>query len=144
MNNLANSYIAVGRYTDGLEYAKKAVELQPRSENAWQVLGWAHYRAGAWRESIETLEKSCKLHKRGTGDCAQWIVLALAHAKLAAQEGLPEQDRTRHHTEARRWYEQAVKQIDKWGSRPSYATGQAILDFRAEARELLKAKEIKK
>jgi tetratricopeptide (TPR) repeat protein len=56
-----------------VEHAEKAVKLQPQSAPAWQVLGWAQYRAGAWRESIETLEKSCKLEV-DTGDCGQWIV----------------------------------------------------------------------
>jgi tetratricopeptide (TPR) repeat protein len=128
-----------------VEHAKEAVELQPKSFMALQVLGWAQYRAGAWRESVETLEKSCKLQAGGTGYAGQWIVLALAHAKLATQEGLPEQEREDHHTEARHRYEQADKQIDSWWrARPGDASGQAIWDFRIETRELMGLKGGKK
>ena len=88
---------------------------------------------------------SCKREAGGTGDAGQWIVLALAHAKLAAQEGLPEKEREHHKSQARRWYDQADKQIDRWWRvRPGHETGQAIWDFRAEARELMAAKDGKK
>jgi tetratricopeptide (TPR) repeat protein len=124
---------------------RKATELDPNHAMAWQVLGWLQYRIGDWRVSIEALEKSCKLQQGGTGDAGQWIVLALAHAKLAAQEGLPEKEREHHKIEARRRYEQADKQIDTWWrARPGDEGGQAIWDFRAKARELLGAKESKK
>ena len=122
-----------------VEHAKKAVELEPQPAISLQVLGWVQYCAGAWRESIEALEKSCKLQSGGTGDGGQWIVLALAHAKLAAQEGLPEKEREHHKSEARRQYEQADKQIDTWWrARPGNFGGQVIWNFRAEARELMK------
>jgi tetratricopeptide (TPR) repeat protein/serine/threonine protein kinase len=125
--------------------AKRAVELDPTSSMTWQYLGWVHYRTGDWRASIEALEKSCKVQKGGTGDAGQWIVLALAHARLAAQDGLPEKERENHRTEARRWFERADKQIDSWWrARPSRLTDQAIWDFRAEARELMGPKESKK
>ena len=111
---------------------------------AWQYLGWIHYRTGNWKSSIEALEKSCKLQPGGTGDAGQWIVLALAHARLAAQEGLPEKEREHHEAEARRRYDEANKIIDGWWRvRPGHAVGQAIWDFRAEARELMGAKEKK-
>jgi hypothetical protein len=106
---------------------------------AWQYLGWIQYRAGNWKASIEALEKSCTLEKGG--DCGQWIVMSLAHGKLATQNELPEQERLRHKTEARRWYDQAVKQIDSMGA-GDFIT-QAIRGFRAEAAELLGVKEKK-
>jgi serine/threonine protein kinase/tetratricopeptide (TPR) repeat protein len=128
-----------------VEHATKAVELQPRSVEALQVLGWALYRAGALRESIEALEESRALDHGGTGDCGQWIVLALAHAKLAAQEALPDKAREHHRAEARRRYEEASKQIDGWRGRPAYdLIGQAIWDFREEARKLMGTTESKK
>ena len=112
---------------------------------AWQYMGWAQCRLGDWRASIEALEKSCKLQDGGAGDCCQWIVLALAHAKLAAQEGLPEKEREHHKAEARRRFDQADKQIDRWWRvRPGDAIGQAVWDFRAEARELMAPKDGKK
>src|SRR4029079_18939446 len=73
--------------------ARRAVEIGPNSDMAWQYLGWIHYRTGDWKASIEALEKSRKLQKGATGDSAQWIVLALAHARLAAQKDLPEKER---------------------------------------------------
>src|SRR5262249_32130289 len=110
------------------EHARKAAGLQPQDVHAWQVLGWCQYRAGAWRESIEALDKACKL-QAGTGDCGQWIVLALAHAKLAAQKGLTDKQREYHKAEARRRYEEANKQIDEWWrARPDHSVGQAIWD----------------
>ena len=107
---------------------------------ALQRLGYALYSRGAWRESIEVLEKSCKLQD-GTGDAGQWIVLALAHARLAAQPGLPEKEREQHKAEARRRYERSDKHIDgQWGWRfvRPHTVGQAIWDFREEARKLLR------
>src|SRR5262245_31041144 len=128
-----------------IEALKEAAQLVPQSALAWQYLGWAQYQAGNWNASIEALEKSCRLQHGGTGDSGQWIVQALAHAKLAAQEGLPEKERAHHQAEARRRYEAADKQIDSmWRVRPGDATSQTIWDFRTEARELIGAKEKKK
>jgi tetratricopeptide (TPR) repeat protein len=125
--------------------AKRAVELAQNSE-AWQYLGWIHYRTGDWKSSIEALEKSCKLQQGGTGDAGQWIVLALAHARLAAQDGLPDKARELHRIEARRWFEQADKQIaNSWRARPDTSIiGRAVWDFREEAWALMRTKESKK
>jgi tetratricopeptide (TPR) repeat protein/serine/threonine protein kinase len=128
-----------------VEFAKKWDELQPRSPRALMMLGWAQYGAGAWPESIEALERSSKLQAGGTGDSAQWIVLALAHAKLAAQADLPAKERAYHKTEARRRYEEANKQIDQWWRvRPGNYEGHGIWDFREEARKLMGANGEKK
>jgi hypothetical protein len=119
-----------------VQAARKAAEVYPDFWH-WQMLGWAQYQAGNWKDSIEALEKSCKL-KRG-GDCGQWIVLALAHGKLANQKDLPEPERARHRADARSWYDQAVKQID--GNRDQNEIMQPIRAFRAEAAKLLDGKE---
>jgi superkiller protein 3 len=126
-----------------IETITEAVEFNPTI--AWQYMGWAQYRVGDWRASIEALEKSCKLQNGGTGDCCQWIVLALAHARLATQEGVPEEERKHHEAEARRRFDQADKQIERWyRARPGDVIGQAVWDFRTEARELMAAKDGKK
>ncbi len=126
-----------------IEAVKRAVKGDPRSGGVWQCLGWVQYRLGDWRASVEALEESCRLDNGG--DCAQWIVLALAHARLGAQEGLPDAERAHHMTEARRRYEHADQQIDsRWRARPRGGTFQAIWDFRAEARDVLGVKEGKK
>ncbi len=125
-----------------IEASKEAVEVAPQSVLAWQYLGWVHYRAGNWKASIEALETSCKL--QNPGDYGQWIVMSLAHGKLANEKELPEQEQARHQADARRWYDQSVKQIgSRWSARPSSAFDQAIWDFRAEAAELLGLKEKK-
>jgi tetratricopeptide (TPR) repeat protein len=124
-----------------VEHAKKAVALRPTNDEYWQALGWAQYRAGDWVESIQALEKSCKLQPGETGDAGQWTVLALAHARLAAQETLPAQEREQHKAKARRWYERADERITsklKWRVRPAgNYFFQAIWDFREEGRGLL-------
>ena len=126
-----------------IETIQEVVELDPQSAWAWQCSGWVQYRLGDWRASVEALEKSCRLDNGG--DCAQWIVLALAHARLAAEESLPDEAREHHRTEAWRRYEQAGKQIDRrWRARPRGGTYQAIWDFRAEARDLLGVKVSKR
>jgi superkiller protein 3 len=120
---------------------KEAVELVPQSAIVWQYLGWVQYRAGNWRASIEALDRSCELGKGG--DCGQWIVMSLAHAKLAAQDGLPDKARALHKAEARRRYEQADMQFRRWPGRPGDGLGRAAWDFGAEARDLMGEKEKK-
>jgi tetratricopeptide (TPR) repeat protein len=128
-----------------IEAIKEAVEAAPQSSMAWQYMGWAQYRLGDWGASIEALEKSCMLQAGGTGDSYQWIVLALAHAQLAAHEGLPEEERMRHRAESHRWYESSAKDLDskKWTTRPSGILDQAVWDFRQEALKLIGSKEEK-
>jgi tetratricopeptide (TPR) repeat protein len=117
-----------------VELGKEAVELTPQSVNAWQYFGWIQYRAGNWKASIDALEKSCKL--QDPGDCCQWIVMSLAHGKLANDKELPDKERAQHKAEARRWYDEAVKQINTWGPEDNSIT-EATRAFRAEAAELL-------
>ena len=128
-----------------VELCKEAVEVAPQSDVAWQFLGWVQYRAGNWKASIEALEKSCKLQAGGTGDSYQWIVLALSHAQLAADEGLPDEERVHHQAESRRWYEPSAKDLDskKWTTRPSGVLDQAVWDFRQEALKLIGPKKEK-
>jgi tetratricopeptide (TPR) repeat protein len=120
-----------------VEHAKKLIELQPHSVE-FQLLGWAHYRAGDWRECIATLEESCKRQSGGKGDAGQWIVMSLAHWKLSNDKNLPEEERSRHQEEARRWFEQAAKDIDNWKfAGDDFA--RAIRAFRTESAELMGA-----
>jgi tetratricopeptide (TPR) repeat protein len=63
--------------------------------------------------------------------------MSLAHWKLGNEKELPEPERARHKAEARRWYDQAVKQmINSWGPGGNSVV-QASRAFRAEAAELL-------
>ena len=137
---LGNALSSQKKLDDAIACYRKAVELDSQSVLVWQQMGWAEYRTGNWRGSIVDLEKSCKLQAGGKGDSAQWIVMSLAHGKLANEKKLPEQERDRHKTEARRWFDQAVKEIDSQSAREdSVAT--TIRAFRAEAAELLGVKD---
>ncbi len=129
-------------FRKAIEHAKKSIDMLPELAIAWQTLGWAQFRTGAFRESIESLEKSCAVQEGGAGDSGQWIVLALAHAKIAAEQGLSSEEREHHEQEFRRRYELASKRIgEMWSSRPSNMSHRAIWDFREEAAEWRKGKE---
>ncbi|MBI1914048.1 MAG: tetratricopeptide repeat protein [Planctomycetes bacterium] len=82
-----------------IELAKKGMALGGGA-GWWQTLGWAYYRAGAWKESIAALEKSIELDPVGA-DPAQWLFLAMAHWQLG------------HKDKARQWYDRSVAWIDK-------------------------------
>jgi tetratricopeptide (TPR) repeat protein len=108
-----------------IELARDAVERAPRSAWAWQVLGWARYRTGAWKDSIAALEKSIDLREDG-GDSFQWFFLAMAHWQVGNKD------------QAHKWYGRAVEWADK--NRPADAQ---LRRFRAEAAELLELNERK-
>jgi eukaryotic-like serine/threonine-protein kinase len=110
----------------GLEVARKAVELAPRSASAWAMLGWAHYRTGDWKACIETLETSCDLDNPKGGDAGQWFFLAMAHWQLGEKD------------KAREWYARAAEWTDK-----HQPNNEDLRRFRAEAAELLELKEKK-
>ncbi len=125
--------------------AKSHRVVAPESAKAWRALGWAHYCMGKFHETIAALEKSCAVQEGGKGDAGQWIVLALAHGKLALRPGNDERARKQHATEFRRYYEQASKEIDLWWhARPSQIVDQRIWDFRQEATEMLRIMEEQK
>src|SRR5262249_34214301 len=42
---------------EAVRLGRKAVQLLPDDAKGWQILGWAHYRNGAWKDSIEALNK---------------------------------------------------------------------------------------
>ena len=107
----------------GLEAARRAVELE-RSRWAWQALGWAHYRTGDWKASIEALEKSCAMDDPKGGDAAQWFFLAMAHWRLGEKDT------------GREWYDRAVQWMDK-----NQRKEELLRRFRAEASELLELKD---
>jgi tetratricopeptide (TPR) repeat protein len=119
-------------------HATKLVEFKADSIMGWQLLGWARFRAGDAKGSLEALAKSCELEKGG--DCGQWIVMALAHEQLSKDTALPEDQQRTHRDQARDWLAKAAAQIDSWKSTPDNRVGQAILSFRQEADELLGTK----
>jgi tetratricopeptide (TPR) repeat protein len=79
--------------------AQRSVEFDPENGNNWNTLALAHYRDGKWLDAAAAVERSMKL--RGGGSPHDWVVLAM----IRWRQG----DRA----EARRWYDQAVGQIDR-------------------------------
>ena len=136
-NALGNDLYSQKKLDEAIACYRKAIELDPKSVIAWQCLGWVQYRAGNWKASIESLEKSCQL--QNPGDRGQWLVMSLAHGKLANEKDQPEGERDRHKTESHRWYDQAANQIDSRVASGDYV-GQAIRALRVEAAELLGVK----
>jgi tetratricopeptide (TPR) repeat protein len=87
---------------EALAAATKGTELEPKSDHAWLVLGYAHYRAGDWNASVAALEESMALHKTNkSGTARHWFFLAMAHSQL----GDP--------AKARHWYGKAVNWMDR-------------------------------
>ena len=108
-----------------LQLAMDAVKLAPQSSYCWRVLGWAHYRTGAWQASVEALEKSMQLQKDPAGgDSFQWFFLAMAHWQLGQKE------------DSRKWYGRAVEWMDK--ERPK---NEELRRIQAEAATLLGLRE---
>ncbi len=105
-----------------VELAKQAVGLAPKEGSWWNTLGAAHYRAGDWNESIETLEKSMALRKGG--DASDWFFLAMARWKKGEKE------------DARKWYGRAVQWMEK-----NEPKNEELGRFRAEAETLLELKK---
>jgi serine/threonine protein kinase/tetratricopeptide (TPR) repeat protein len=125
--------------------ARRATELSPKIAGPWRARAWAYFCMGEFHETIAALEKSCTLQEGGKGDAGQWIVLALAHGKLALRPGNDDAVREQHSREFRRYYEQASREIDQWWrARPSHIVDQRIWDFRQEATEMLRIMEEQK
>jgi tetratricopeptide (TPR) repeat protein/serine/threonine protein kinase len=108
-----------------LRSAKIAVGLEPQGAFGWQVLGWAYYRTGTWKESILALDKSIELQMDG-GDSGQFFFLAMAQWRLGEQ------------VQARKWYDRAVTWMDK-----NDPQSEQLRRFRAEAANLLEVKKDK-
>lgn len=55
LNNLA-FYLVPGDLEQALQYARRAVELDPRNNGAKDTLGWIYYRKGRYREAVGQLK----------------------------------------------------------------------------------------
>jgi eukaryotic-like serine/threonine-protein kinase len=77
-----------------LELCLDVIEKAPQVGCFWNTLGLAHYRVGAWQESVDALLESMKLCEGG--DSFDWFVLAMAYQKLG------------NHEQAKIWYHRAV------------------------------------
>jgi serine/threonine protein kinase/Flp pilus assembly protein TadD len=113
-----------------LEAARQAVALAAKADRemqlkAWQVLGYARYRVGDWKESIEAMAKAVALNKASPdGTAWQGFFLAMAHWQLG------------HHDEARRWYDRALRWLKQ-----HTPVNERLRHLRGEAGALLKIVE---
>jgi serine/threonine protein kinase len=101
--------------------AEKTVKHVPQGGNFWLTLGITQYRAGLWRESINSLEKAMALCNGGNS--IDWLFLAMAHWQLGEKQA------------ARKWYQKAAKELKKF-EYPREEEGRWL----AEATALLKEK----
>src|SRR5262249_49881056 len=100
-------------------------ELMPQEGIYCKTLGTALYRAGRWKDAIETLVSADQLlGGKHLGHNALFI--AMAHWQLGNKE------------EARRWYDKAVEWMDK-----NQPTNEELDRFRAEAAGLMKVEQNK-
>src|SRR5207249_304889 len=95
-----------------------AVELNPTEGASWKTLGVAHYRAGDWKNALQSIEKSMQLRKGGNS--FDWFFLAMSRWQLG------------NRGEASKWYDRAVQWTDK-----NQPNNEEIRRFRAEAAELM-------
>jgi tetratricopeptide (TPR) repeat protein len=63
-----------------IEFAKKAIAVEPRIAQYWHTLGVAQYRAGKWQEALDSFDKSMVLQNGGDG--LDWYFVAMAHWQL--------------------------------------------------------------
>ena len=84
---------------EAVQFAVKAVELNPKSAMYHNTLGVAYYRAEKWQEAIASLQKSMEL--TNGGDAHDWFVLAMASWKTGEQEP------------ARNWFRKAADWTQK-------------------------------
>src|SRR5205823_1316215 len=110
---------------EAVEFAKKAIQLEPKAGTYWNTLGAAHYRAGNWKDAIAALQKSMDL--RNGGDSFDWFFLAMAHWQLGEKE------------QAKKWYEKAVVWTEK-----NNPKDEELKCFRSEAKALLQTGERQK
>jgi len=69
--------------SETLAVCKKLAADKPGDGLRMQLLGWALYRAGEYKQSIEALQKSIDLQDNPKGgDAFQWLFLAMDHQRL--------------------------------------------------------------
>jgi tetratricopeptide (TPR) repeat protein/tRNA A-37 threonylcarbamoyl transferase component Bud32 len=101
------------------ELAQQAVDAESDNGNYWNTLGVTQYRAGDFTKSIDSLTKSGQMIDVSLRPY-NWFFLAMCHWNLD------------HKDEARKWYDRAVKSMEKDNSK-----NDELNDFRTEAAALL-------
>jgi hypothetical protein len=105
--------------------AQRNATKHPNNGDYLESYGAALYRAGHYREAVEQLNRA--VAKKGAGGSVwQQCFLALAHHRLGNK------------TQARRWLQKAVRQIEK-AKGPSWETWLQYSLLRAEAEAVLQS-----
>jgi tetratricopeptide (TPR) repeat protein len=107
-----------GEYGEGLQHARRAVELAAKDSYSYNTLALAEYRMRHWDESLAACDKSIALGQGG--NAYDWFFQAMAQA----QQGDKDQ--------ARKWFDRAVG----W-TKQNDSKNKELLQVRAEAAELL-------
>jgi hypothetical protein len=108
-----------------LEFASKAIELDPKLGRPWTMLGIAQYRVGKFNEALTSLNKAVAL-RGNDADGLEFFVLALTHWRL----GEP--------NEARKWHDRAVAWLNANRSNDNYIEFREELSrLEAEAQEVI-------
>ncbi len=81
-------------YEEGLQHARKAVELVATDADFAKTLALAEYRCGHWVESLAAGKRS--MESQNGGDASDWFFQALAHWQTGDKD------------EARKWFHKAV------------------------------------
>ena len=110
-------------YAQALAWAERAVEASPENGSILNTLGVAQYRAGHFKEALETLERSAKLNSRPSGalNPSDVAFLAMAHHQLG------------HPDEARKHLE-TLRDLLTWDQWKNDSQNQRFLQ---EAKELI-------
>jgi uncharacterized protein HemY len=108
-----------------VELASAAVTGMPGEGNFRNTPGAACYRAGDWKAAVAAFDESMKL--RDGGDAFDWFFLAMTHRKMSDP------------TEARDWYDRAVKWVENNAPALEKNPEQAeeLHRFRSEEEEVL-------
>lgn len=74
--------VNLGRYEDAIKYYNKALQINPRYENAWYNKGAALYGIGKYNEAMECFDKTLEINPRNEFAIeSKEIVLSLLRRK---------------------------------------------------------------
>ena len=83
MSNLSAYYNRTGDPAKALEYARKAIELDPTSDRAWFQKGRADEREGRLNEAVAALNEAIALNPRSS---SYYYVLAGVYRRLGRMD----------------------------------------------------------
>lgn len=90
-----------------VELAQEATQLMPDDANHWDNLGVANFRAGRWKEAVESLEKANRM--KSGGDLEHRMFLAMAYWQLDQRQTVSEL-----YTQGAVWMEANHRQDELW------------------------------